>query len=1197
MPAYIESTGRSFPNPIKSEDYAKPFERPSSSRYRSRSGYQQGTGTQYYIEFEGMGPGSMPLGKDQIHYLGEEDEQCVNACGYERQPIYRWYRGSKDDHKYSTGPKLQKRDMIGENESKDKAASGYNPEPRSGTPVFFTMMTQVSGSVPLYIWYNHWPDDTQLSLSSSAPPDSSGPGQYRLVGKAGYVFPNAAAAQAYAGSGGEQPAALYEYLHPDPDHFYTTDPANEVNLADNSPIPPKKRYKGEYSYQGILCYVFKNDTPDGPERRLEDIGKIGASGQCIDRSGWYQYTGTWTYSRYRRNQDGNGNRLEGTPGVNGWGDSNNAALIDTDGAFEWFYGANGPIKAAVPRYLGFETSYDSQFYYYLYDTSYPWNGPIFGIQYELNDAPCCPNTTCPSGERSIPCCVPVISYHSHFYEIREDSWETTESEITLTDVSTRGVNESFWTVDTKSRRVFFRYQTSVGKVSQGESINGWEVNSVRYFGDELKCGVIEFGGGDGNAFQRGVTYTAEDGAQFEVLAGFGIPNKAAFCGVYEFNKRIGYYKVEIDPAALIPKRTLDVAQLEAKVNKKGEIVEVEVINGGRGYINPQVSVSTPGVLEDFSAGDLASSQTASFTKETSRQAFPAPESTSNFNVAGKNIFKKVRNKTNKLQAENDFGEREDIRQAEIRIGEIDELGVIKSIVVEDRGKGYNPAEPPAVFVVDPKLETINSPNLDDVDFGGVGKDFASAFENLELPQGDSGDYISPSDMFEEGQKTTKGGFQANIPTSYLKMSEIDDSMMTLCQDLPANCINIEFPKNLSKAMPTDGAFDSLGQLGDEGFDEFRSAVYPDVLKSVAQADEEGEGLSHLYGFNQKNRCIKVAQPKVYNIQRWFDVPCAYLDANEDGDTVAYGFLIYKYCAPKDDNASFKVNLKFNGKTTGSQGQDFLDWLMSMPKPKLTDARDYTNPNTGNKRKVWNCARADVAGRCYEDNGNIVFLAVGGDENTFDYNQSSYSEGQQLELWLGDNLVTHAPGSTRNWQWSTSSTDPETGQTTTTTENGSFQYTALEIDCNNVVSNQMANHPCWDNFVRSSTNPDGPLDVYCGWDADGNTIAGTTWWNTSARGISNIFCSTCTNTYWAGTASAAGLAYVYDASIAIDPSRITAGNYEILMGPYSGVMSIKNYLTGGINALSSAIDNLGNPFFSECEVDVPWTAGREINDDV
>ena len=43
--------------------------------------------------------------------------------------------------------------------------------------------------------------------------------------------------------------------------------------------------------------------------------------------------------------------------------------------------------------LGFEDSYDSQFYY-LYDTSYPWNGPLFGIQYALNDIPCCPNTTC-----------------------------------------------------------------------------------------------------------------------------------------------------------------------------------------------------------------------------------------------------------------------------------------------------------------------------------------------------------------------------------------------------------------------------------------------------------------------------------------------------------------------------------------------------------------------------------------------------------------------------------------------------------------------------------------------------------------------------------------------------------------------------------------------------------------------------------
>ena len=33
----------------------------------------------------------------------------------------------------------------------------------------------------------------------------------------------------------------------------------------------------------------------------------------------------------------------------------------------------------------------------------------------------------------------------------------------------------------------------------------------------------------------------------EVLAGYGIPNKTAMCGTYEFPKKISYWKVEIDP--------------------------------------------------------------------------------------------------------------------------------------------------------------------------------------------------------------------------------------------------------------------------------------------------------------------------------------------------------------------------------------------------------------------------------------------------------------------------------------------------------------------------------------------------------------------------------------------------------------------------------------------------------------------------
>ena len=74
---------------------------------------------------------------------------------------------------------------------------------------------------------------------------------------------------------------------------------------------------------------------------------------------------------------------DGVPNVMSWGfgQDGGVEILDPEANFEWLYGLNAAIKAAVPKFLGFEDSYDSQFLYYLYDTSYPWNGPIFGIQY------------------------------------------------------------------------------------------------------------------------------------------------------------------------------------------------------------------------------------------------------------------------------------------------------------------------------------------------------------------------------------------------------------------------------------------------------------------------------------------------------------------------------------------------------------------------------------------------------------------------------------------------------------------------------------------------------------------------------------------------------------------------------------------------------------------------------------------------
>ena len=333
MPAYIQETGRSYPNPVKGGGFNQTFKRPSSGKYRTSSDYPgQNTGMDYNITFEDGGPGSLPMGKDNIHYIGDEEPTNVSASGNERAGIYRFYRGPKDDHKYSRDPQLMKRDFGCENESWQRAASGYNPEPRSGKPVFYIMIAQVPNSVPLKAFYSHWPDDTQLCTGTNVPTGLGGVGcgrnKYKEVDTLGYVFTSEADARAYC-SPGEDPAPIYEYLHPDPDHFYTIDPANEVRLADNSPIPPAESLDKSYNYLGILGWGFATRALDAPTDTIVDVGRIGPTGQCIDKSGWYDYTfgsqatwngivngmGAWTEFMYRQMRDATGVSVEGPPNI------------------------------------------------------------------------------------------------------------------------------------------------------------------------------------------------------------------------------------------------------------------------------------------------------------------------------------------------------------------------------------------------------------------------------------------------------------------------------------------------------------------------------------------------------------------------------------------------------------------------------------------------------------------------------------------------------------------------------------------------------------------------------------------------------------------------------------------------------------------------------------------------------------------
>lgn len=1406
MVAYIIETARSFPNPISGEGFTKAWKRPASSKYRSDDSYPEiGTGTDYYITFESGGPGSMPLGKDEVHYLGDDDPGCVAGCA-QKGAVYRWLRGEKRDHKYTAYPQFIDRDMGCENENWKEAADGYNKEPRNGAPVFHVMHDQpkdedgnnLSNAEALKVWFSYWPDDTLLTFGDNSDPgdfggdEGCGKGKYQYCYTLGYAFGSRADAEAWAGA--EQADNIYPLYHyrygsmnassgKDIDNFYTISPQNEVNLetgngGGDGPVDCKDPRSEDYDYQGILCWVFGERPGDAPKQVIRDLAKIGPTGQCVDKRGWYAWSGAtsgclfnWrVYNRggnpcmwtptgttlsgsnqaglaYLQGQGGyatlrrydTNSTYDGVPNVMSWGfgQDGGVEILDPDANFEWLYGLNAAIKAAVPKFLGFEDSYDSQFLYYLYDTSYPWNGPIFGIQYRLNDKPCCPNATCPDtattgggagGTRQRPCCKPNYHNYSHFYQIREDSWETTRTKIKLTNKSTQGVNESFWTFDTTTPRILFRYLTRDGDFNRGEKLNGWDIVSVFYFGDELKCGMMELSG-DGNDFTYEQQFTSDDGAEMKVLAGPGMGDKCAFAGVYEFPKKVSYYKVELSPRALVPNRTLDAAKLKAIVDDEGAISEIEIINHGRGYhdgskvIEPdgsesypkaRISVVCPKVMEDFSPTDVTEHLEDLISEDTDYEkaiGFTESIGTGEDPVREVQLASGAREGIIKFPTNHDESAGK-IRTAKLEISKFDRNGGIEEVRVIDGGAGYSQKEPPQVFVSDPEYIEYTGPdkgekeldqttaNIDDAfqyintssqgaRFGtyqppkagaginAVGTFTTSTFDNgaknFEIPLsadsaangGANFANMNMAQIAKMGIDQIKSPQQALAPDSYIRIAQVDEENQTkLCFDLPPNCLDVTGRGNVLDALPKEDFFSEVSKIN-EPIRDYEAQIMPELYSAAIQVDKYQETTSHVYGGFNKQRCITVGQPKLISIGRWFDMPCAYMSTTEAGSTIldeiqasrklteerAFGYLPYKYCASDTQEAEFVVGIQIEGRTIGSMGDDFMDYLDTFNKPKLTPSRKLPENNghtNAQGYRTWGCSRGGNKGRCYRDpndEDDIIFVPVGLEENTFDYNRSGYDEGEQFALWLGDNLTGYDKDAQENtWSWiyqteETGPPDPETGESTTTTVDNpdaetTGAWTAIEIDC---PDGNVPQHDCWDKYVRLNGAPsDAPLDVYCGWDDQGNGISGKRFWEITGpgnsgwnqeghddfsegysgdgTGVYNPMCNECAagNTWGSflsfayglnnNTNPAVGLEYVADASIAIDPSRIDSPkgeSYKVMhMGPYNGTMRVRNWLTGSIQALSNAIDNYGNPYFTECDVARPdTTRTRKINEDL
>ena len=123
------------------------------------------------------------------------------------------------------------------------------------------------------------------------------------------------------------------------------------------------------------------------------------------------------------------------------------------------------------------------------------------------------------------------------------------------------------------------------KLTIGDTVNGWTVTKVKQSDDEFNMHVAHITGGSNN-FTKDTNYTSASGVVVNVKAGWGIKDRAALIGRYEFQrKEIVYVTAKANED--VPQEDLDVVkpQLQAVV-QNGKVTEIQVLKPGSGLSDP-----------------------------------------------------------------------------------------------------------------------------------------------------------------------------------------------------------------------------------------------------------------------------------------------------------------------------------------------------------------------------------------------------------------------------------------------------------------------------------------------------------------------------------------------------------------------------------------------------------------------------------
>jgi len=136
----------------------------------------------------------------------------------------------------------------------------------------------------------------------------------------------------------------------------------------------------------------------------------------------------------------------------------------------------------------------------------------------------------------------------------------------------------------------------VDYLSTNMTVNGWAIKNVKHSDNEFNMHLAELSNGTAD-FTKDAVYTASNGQNIKVVAGWGIKDRAILIGKYEFKKK------EIEYGTAIPNEGIPFApkiikpKCVAKI-ENGRVSRIKIISKGRGLTNKNIeniklSVSPP----------------------------------------------------------------------------------------------------------------------------------------------------------------------------------------------------------------------------------------------------------------------------------------------------------------------------------------------------------------------------------------------------------------------------------------------------------------------------------------------------------------------------------------------------------------------------------------------------------------------------